>query len=49
MIKKLPPTMYKNNSRLSRFGNSRSPLKIVSILTRDLPANGYYSYTNRCH
>ena len=40
--------MYKNNSRSSSKFNGCSPLQLSCNLTGMKPANGYYSYTNRC-
>lgn len=42
------PTMCKNNSRKSAYSSGFSPLKNCNGLISLKPANGYYSYTQRC-
>ncbi len=45
--KKLPTTMYKNNSRDSCKFKGCGPLQLSCNLTGKCHAIGYYSYTNR--
>lgn len=40
-------TMYKNNSRFSSKIKGCSPPQLLCNLTEELPAVGYYSYTER--